>query len=157
MGFISGALFYSVGILYERYGTRNIFAYGGLRAVMPIYTVFFFLLTLFNMNLPLTFGFVSEFLVLLGTYGLQSKIISLLATFGIFTNGVYCIWLYNRLCLGRKISNTMEYMDVDKREIFILSSFCCIIVLLGIFPNGLLLSLEHSVYYGLWVKNIYFI
>eukprot|EP01098_Paradermamoeba_levis_P010824 TRINITY_DN4565_c0_g2_i4.p2 TRINITY_DN4565_c0_g2~~TRINITY_DN4565_c0_g2_i4.p2 ORF type:complete len:389 (+),score=-54.56 TRINITY_DN4565_c0_g2_i4:313-1479(+) len=157
-GFISGSLFYIVGILYERYGTRNLFYYGGLKNIMPFYVFFFFLLTLANMNLPLTAGFVPEFLVLIGSGMLESKFIVFLAAFGLITNGIYCIWLFNRLCFGNNINNVynMEYKDVDLREFFILSLFLFFIILLGIFPNGILFGLENEVYNMLWLKNIYF-
>jgi len=147
-GFISGALFYIVGILYERYGTRNIFFYGGLKNIMPVYVFFFFLLTLANMNLPLTAGFVPEFLVLIGCGILKSKIIIFIAAFGLITNGIYCIWLFNRLCFGNNINinKKMEYKDLDRRELLILSIFTLFIILLGIFPNGLLFGLENEIY-----------
>jgi NADH-quinone oxidoreductase subunit M len=157
-GFISGSLFYIVGILYERYGTRNLFYYGGLKNIMPLYVLFFFLLTLSNMNLPLTAGFVPEFLVLIGCGIVESKIILFLAAFGLITNGVYCIWLFNRLCFGNNINNIyrMEYKDLDLREFIILCIFVLFIILLGIFPNGLLFGLENEIYKMLWSKNLYF-
>jgi proton-translocating NADH-quinone oxidoreductase chain M len=156
-GFISSALFYSVGILYERYGTRNIFDYGGLKNFMPIFTFFFFCLTLANLNLPMTAGFISEFLVLLGSAQLESFIIILIGALGVFTNGVYCIWLFNRLCMGPNLiinSKKMEFNDLEKRETFILSIFCIIICLLGIFPNCLLLSFEPFIFQILWQRLI---
>jgi proton-translocating NADH-quinone oxidoreductase chain M len=157
-GFISGSLFYIVGILYERYGTRNLFYYGGLKNIMPLYVFFFFLLTLANMNLPLTAGFVPEFLVLIGSGVIKSKIVIFLAAFGLITNGIYCIWLFNRLCFGNNINNVykMEYKDLDRREFIILFLFTFFIVLLGVFPNGILYGLENEVYKMLWSKNIFF-
>lgn len=159
-GFISGSLFYIVGILYERYGTRNIFYYGGLKNIMPIFTFFFFFLTLSNMNLPLTAGFVSEFLVLIGSASLTSKFIVFLAAFGLITNGIYCIWLFNRLCFGNFVTpqkTNVEFKDLDYREFIILFLFSFIIVLMGLFPNSLLYVLESEVYFVLWSKNVYFI
>lgn len=159
-GFISGGLFYIVGILYERYGTRNIFYYGGLKNIMPKYVFFFFLLTLANMNLPLTGGFVSEFLVLIGTGIIESKLISFLAALGLVTNGVYCIWLFNRLCMGNNIAlqgSIIEYKDIDKREEFILILFMIFIIILGMFPNGILNSIEGPIYTILWGHNIFLI
>lgn len=157
-GLISGALFYIVGILYERYGTRNIYYYGGLKSIMPKYVFFFFFLTLANMNLPLTAGFVPEFLVLLSTGGLESKLISFLAAFGLVTNGIYCIWLFNRLCMGVNINsiNVIEYKDLDNREVVILMLFALNIFLLGIFPNSLLSIIEENAYEILWGKNLYY-
>jgi len=162
-GFISGALFYIVGILYERYGTRNIYYYGGLKDAMPMYTLFFFLLTLANMNLPLTAGFVAEFLVLIGSGAINSKIIVFIAAFGLITNGIYCIWLFNRLCFGSNINMQknikrlkQEVRDIQTEEIMILSMFLIIIIILGIFPNGILWGLEREIYTMLWSKNLYF-
>ena len=110
------------------------------------------------MNLPLTAGFVPEFLVLIGSGALQSKIIVFLAAFGLITNGIYCIWLFNRLCFGNNINNLYktEFKDLDIREIIILLIFVIFILLLGIFPNGVLFGLENEVYNTLWYKNIYF-
>jgi proton-translocating NADH-quinone oxidoreductase chain M len=156
-GFISSGLFYSVGILYERYGTRNIFDYGGLKNFMPLFSFFFFILTLANMNLPLTAGFVSEFLVLLGSSQLESLIIICLGALGLFTNGVYCIWLYNRLCLGPcllKQSLIFSFNDLDRREYFILLLFSIFIILLGLFPNCILSSFEFYIFDILWQKLV---
>ena len=109
------------------------------------------------MNLPLTGGFVSEFLVLIGTGGIESKIISFLATLGLVTNGVYCIWLFNRLCMGQNINKNkiMEYKDLDKREEFVLIIFIIFIFLMGIFPNGIINSLETNIYFMFWGKNMF--
>lgn len=148
-GFISSGLFYIVGILYERYGTRNIYSYGGLKAVMPRFTFYFFLLTLANLNLPLTAGFVSEFMVLMSLGYLESKLILLLAAIGVFTNGIYSIWLFNRLCFGNNLicqkNASIQYVDLDKRERIILSTLCFIIFFFGIFPHTLIISFEDVV------------
>lgn len=144
-GFISSGLFYIVGILYERYGTRNIFDYGGLKNVMPMFTFFFFLLTLANMNLPLTAGFVAEFLVLISLGHITSKSILIIAALGVFTNGIYAIWLFNRVCFGKGLltkNKKIEYIDLDKREIFILTFFLCFIFFIGICPNLFLIAFE---------------
>jgi len=148
-GFISSGLFYIVGILYERYGTRNIFDYGGLKTVMPNFTFYFFLLTLANMNLPLTAGFVSEFLVLISLGKLTSKLILLIAALGVFTNGIYGIWLFNRVCFGKKLlimpKVKIEYADIEKREHFILFIFIFFIFFIGICPTLFLASFEAPV------------
>jgi len=144
-GFISSGLFYIVGILYERYGTRNIFDYGGLKILMPLYVLYFFLLTLSNMHLPLTGGFVAEFLVLTGLIYIKSKLILIIAGIGIFTNGVYAIWLFNRICFGKNIylnDRNVAFTDIDKREHFILFSFLFFILFIGIFPFLFLNSFE---------------
>jgi NADH-quinone oxidoreductase subunit M len=144
-GFISSALFYIVGILYERYGTRNIFDYGGLKNVMPLFTFYFFLLTLANLNLPLTAGFVSEFLVLISLGKLSSKFILVIAALGVFTNGIYAIWLFNRVCFGKNLlikPLKMQYADLDRRENFILFIFIVTILFIGIAPYLFLIALE---------------
>jgi NADH-quinone oxidoreductase subunit M len=89
------------------------------------------------MNLPLTGGFVAEFLVLLGLSNSNSFILIFLSLLGVLTNGIYCIWLFNRLCMGYKSLkiNEMEYSDLDRREYLILLTLAFIIVFLGIFPN----------------------
>jgi proton-translocating NADH-quinone oxidoreductase chain M len=144
-GFISSALFYIVGILYERYGTRNIYDYGGLKNVMPLFTLYFFLLTLANLNLPLTAGFIAEFLVLISLGKLTSKLVLIVAGIGVFTNGVYAIWLFNRVCFGKNVflkNKQMHYVDLDRREHFILFIFVFIIFFIGIMPSLFLIALE---------------
>jgi proton-translocating NADH-quinone oxidoreductase chain M len=151
-GFISSGLFFIVGILYERYGTRNIFDYGGLKNTMPIFVFYFFILTLANMNLPLTCGFVSEFLIMLSLSNLNSPLILLLAALGIFTNGVYSIWLFNRICFGKNLFfkfGRIEYMDIENREHFILFFFTFFIFFIGIFPNLFLKTFELDLLYTL--------
>jgi len=110
------------------------------------------------MNLPLTAGFVAEFLVLIGTSSLSSKIIIFFAAFGLITNGIYCIWLFNRLCFGNNVNSlfNMQYKDLDYREFLILILFSIIIILMGILPNGLLFVLENEAYSVLWSRNLFF-
>lgn len=144
-GFISSGLFFIVGILYERYGTRNIFDYGGIKTVMPLYVFYFFLLTLSNMHLPLTGGFIAEFLVLSGLIYVKTKLILIIAGIGIFTNGVYAIWLFNRICFGNfsfNNNNSMYFSDIDKREHFILFLFMFFICFIGVCPFLFINSFE---------------
>ena len=144
-GFISSGLFFIVGILYERYGTRNIFDYSGVKLFMPLYVFYFFLLTLSNMHLPLTGGFVAEFLVLTGLIYLKSKLILIIAGIGVFTNGVYAIWLFNRICFGKTVltlNKQSNYTDIDKRENFILFIFLLSIIFIGIMPYIFINSFE---------------
>ena len=122
------------------------------------------------MNLPLTGGFIAEILVLLGTVSLSSKYISFFACLGLFTNGIYCIWLFNRLCFGShkivfknnnvnfyiKNIKIIEFFDIDFREIFIFIIFLFLIIFLGICPSFILESYEKEVYFIFWGKHFFF-
>lgn len=97
------------------------------------------------MHLPLTGGFVAEFLVLTGLIYVSSKLLLLIAGIGIFTNGVYAIWLFNRICFGKSfliINNFSNFFDVDRRESFILILFIIFIIFIGIIPFLFLHSFE---------------
>jgi NADH-quinone oxidoreductase subunit M len=98
-GFISGALFLIVGVIYDRMHTREIAAYGGLAVRMPIYALVFTLFTLGNVGLPGTSGFVGEFLTLMGMFQANTWIAAF-ATTGVILSACYALWLYRRVVLG---------------------------------------------------------
>ena len=98
-GFISGALFLCVGIIYDRMHTREIDAYGGLVNRMPAYALIFMFFTMANVGLPGTSGFVGEFLTLVGVFKVNTWI-ALLATSGVVLSAAYALWLYRRVMMG---------------------------------------------------------
>ena len=108
-GLISGALFLSVGVVYDRLHTREIARYGGLVHRMPRYAAFFLIFTLANVGLPGTTGFVGEFLVLVGVFQVNTWV-AFLATTGIILSAGYALWLYRRVIFG-----VLEKADLEKR------------------------------------------
>ncbi|MFL5180453.1 MAG: NADH-quinone oxidoreductase subunit M, partial [Microvirga sp.] len=98
-GIVSGALFLSVGVVYDRMHTREIAAYGGLVNRMPLYAAAFMVFTLANVGLPGTSGFVGEFLALIGTFRVNIPVATL-ATFGVILSACYALWLYRKVIFG---------------------------------------------------------
>jgi NADH-quinone oxidoreductase subunit M len=95
-GLVSGALFFCIGILYDRYHTRILYYYGGLAQVMPIYAIIFLVFILSNMGFPGTSGFVGEILILIAIFSFNHKI-AFLISFSMVFSAIYSLWLYNRI------------------------------------------------------------
>lgn len=115
-GLVSGGLFYLIGVLYDRYGTRSIFYYGGLMRRMPIFCTFFLYLSLANMGFPGLVNFIGEFLVMLGI--IQENIfLFLLTSIGFVLAAVYSIWLFNRIAYGNLKYNYLKgYQEILSLE-----------------------------------------
>ena len=144
-GIVSSALFLCIGILYDRYHTRNVLYYGNLIATMPIFSTFFLIFTLANIGMPGTINFVGEFLVLLGTFKLNT-IACFLASTSMVLGAIYSIWLYNRLIFGKlNLSSLILFRDLTRREfnLFFPLAFCTL--LFGIYPSLILNSFTMSV------------
>src|SRR6267143_169043 len=99
-GIVSGALFLSVGVVYDRMHTREIAAYGGLVNRMPLYAAAFMVFTLANVGLPGTTGFIGEFLTLIGTFRVNTAVATL-ASAGVILSAAYALWLYRKVIFGR--------------------------------------------------------
>ncbi len=133
-GFISGALFLCVGVLYDRLHTREIDAYGGIINKMPIYALIFMFFTLANVGLPGTSGFVGEFLTLLGIFKVNTWV-ALFATSGVILSAAYALWLYRRIVLGQLIKESLKSItEMDRREKIIFAPLIFMTLLLGIYP-----------------------
>ncbi len=134
-GIVSGALFLSVGIVYDRIHTREIAAYGGLADRMPIYAFVFMVFTMANVGLPGTSGFVGEFLSLLGTFRANS-VAAFFATFGVILSAVYALTLYRRVVFGKLEKPSLAGItDMSAREIGIMAPLVVLTVLLGFYPK----------------------
>jgi NADH-quinone oxidoreductase subunit M len=134
-GIVSGALFLSVGVVYDRMHTREIAAYGGLADRMPIYAFCFMVFTMANVGLPGTSGFVGEFLSLLGTYKANS-VAAFFATIGIILSAVYALTLYRRVIFGKLEKPSLATItDMTPREIGIMAPLVILTVLLGFYPR----------------------
>jgi len=98
-GFVSSGLFSCIGLLYDRYQTRQLDYYGGLYLGMPIFSVYFFIFSISNFGFPLTLNFVGELLILLGLVKLNFFII-FFSTVGLFVSIIYSMWSYSRTMFG---------------------------------------------------------
>jgi proton-translocating NADH-quinone oxidoreductase chain M len=134
-GFVSGAMFLLVGILYNRYHSRLLYYYGGLVHVMPLYSALFLIFTMANIALPGTSSFVGEFLLLCGIY--KTNVIACVAgAIGVILCGAYSLWLYNRVIFGNlKISYTIQFKDLNFREFSILLPLLFFVIFMGIYPS----------------------
>ena len=133
-GFISGALFLGVGVIYDRMHTREIDAYGGLVIRMPVYAAIFMLFTMANVGLPGTSGFVGEFLTLVGAFK-SNTWIAFGATTGVILSAGYALWLYRRVMFGDMIKASLKgIQDMDTREKTLMIPLIVMTILLGVYP-----------------------
>ncbi|WP_299814197.1 NADH-quinone oxidoreductase subunit M [uncultured Jannaschia sp.] len=134
-GFVSGALFLCVGVIYDRMHTREIAAYGGLVNRMPAYALVFMLFTLANVGLPGTSGFVGEFLTLMGVFQVNTWV-ALVATTGVIFSACYALWLYRRVVFGDLIKESLRSItDMTGRERAIFAPLVVATILLGVYPS----------------------
>ena len=134
-GIVSASLFLSVGVIYDRMHTREIKFYGGLVNKMPMFAASFMIFTLASIGLPGTSGFIGELLTILGAFKINTFLAFFVAT-GIILSAVYMLYLYKRIIFGNITNSELaKILDLDKREIFIMSSLAIIIIIIGIFPN----------------------
>ena len=133
-GFISGALFLCVGVIYDRMHTREIDAYGGLVNRMPAYALIFCFFTMANVGLPGTSGFVGEFLTLMGIFQVNTWI-AVFATSGVILSAAYALWLYRRVVMGDLIKESLKSItDMTGRERVIFAPLVAMTLLLGVYP-----------------------
>jgi NADH-quinone oxidoreductase subunit M len=137
-GFVSGALFLCVGVIYDRMHTREIAAYGGLVNRMPLYAVAFMVFTMANVGLPGTSGFVGEFLTLLGAFKANTWV-AFFATTGVILSAAYALWLYARVIFGKLEKASLSTItDLTAREIVILLPLILLTIWYGVQPTSLL-------------------
>ncbi len=134
-GISTGGLFLVIGMLYERRHTRMISDFGGLSASMPIFAIFFMIITLSSIALPGTNGFVGEFLILFGAFRAH-MVYGIIATSGVVLGAVYMLWTFQRVMFG-EITNeaNRKVKDLGGREIFILCTVVFFIILMGVYPK----------------------
>jgi NADH-quinone oxidoreductase subunit M len=144
-GIVSGALFMLVGVIYERTGTKYMSEFGGLASVMPVYATIFGVMLMASVGLPLTIGFVGEFLVLLGFYQV-SPVGTVLAGLTIIIGAVYMLTLYKRSFFGALTNDKNKNLkDLDRRELTALLPLVAVVVWLGIYPKPVLGPIDNSV------------
>ncbi|WP_198305884.1 NADH-quinone oxidoreductase subunit M [Arcobacter vandammei] len=143
-GIVSGALFMSVGLLYDKTGTKLIKNFGGLASKMPLFTMFYLIILMASIGLPLTVGFVGEFLSLLGFFK-YSPLLASIAVLTIVLSAIYMLNMYRQTFFGRLKKINMNIKDVYGRELVALGSLVILILFLGIYPKIILEPLNVSV------------
>ncbi len=136
-GFISGAMFLSIGVLYDRMHTREISAYGGVINRMPIFGALFIFFAMANTGLPGTSGFVGEFMIILASFKANFWIAFLAAT-TLIVGAAYTLWLVKRVILGEVGNNEVGALkDLNIRELFMMGVLAIAVLALGLWPDPL--------------------
>jgi NADH-quinone oxidoreductase subunit M len=137
-GLVSGAMFFCVGVLYDRVHSREIGAYGGVVNTMPIFATFTVLFAMANSGLPATSGFVGEFLVILASFRADFWY-AFLAAITLILGAAYTLWLVKRVIFGAVANEHVATLkDVNGREFFVLGVLAIAVLLLGVWPAPLL-------------------
>jgi NADH-quinone oxidoreductase subunit M len=144
-GLIAGGLFLMVGMIYERCHTRDLAAYGGLARLLPVFAVFFTILTLASIGLPTTSGFTGEFMVLLGAFNAAwpqyeagntlPLVLAVLAVSGVVLGALYMLWLAQRLLFGEVKAPHQPLSDLNARERVILTAIVLAVFAIGLYPE----------------------
>ncbi len=144
-GFISGAMFFCIGVLYDRMHTREISAYGGVANVMPAYAAFLMLFAMANAGLPGTSGFVGEFMVILAAVRANFWV-GVLAATTLITGAAYTLWMYKRAIFGGIANDAVRALRaLSRREAAILGAFAACVLLLGVWPHPLAAAMQATV------------
>jgi len=144
-GFISGALFLCVGIMYDRMHSRRISDYGGVVNTMPVFAGFMVLFALANTGLPGTSGFVGEFMVILSAFQVNFWI-AFLAALTLIFGAAYTLWMVKRVIFGDVANdNVAKLTDVNSREAWMLGVLAAAVLLLGVWPAPVVDVMHSSV------------
>ncbi len=134
-GFISGAMFACIGVLYDRMHSRNIADYGGVVNTMPQFAAFFLLFAMANCGLPATSGFVGEFMVIMGAVKFNFWI-GLLASTTLIFGAAYSLWMYKRVVFGEIANDQVRQLtDINRREFFMLALLAAMVLFMGLYPK----------------------
>jgi len=148
-GLVSAALFFCVGVVYDRLHTREISAYGGVAAVMPRFAVFFMFMMLASVGLPGTSGFVGEMLVLVGAWKASTWVAAFTAT-GLVLGATYMLWLYRRVMFGVVVHDNVQAMRrMEGREFFVFLPITVLVLWFGVYPASLLDLMAGSIQFVL--------
>jgi NADH-quinone oxidoreductase subunit M len=149
-GFISAAMFFCIGVMYDRVHSRKIADYGGVANKMPIFASFMMLFAMANSGLPATSGFVGEFMVILGAVQVNFWYAVAGATTLIF-GAAYTLWMYKRVIFGEVANqNVAELKDVNKREFLILAILAIAVLGMGLYPAPFTEVMHQSVNDLIW-------
>lgn len=143
-GFVSGAMFFCVGVVYDRMHTRKIADYGGVVNTMPNYAAFLMLFAMANAGLPGTSGFVGEFIVILSAVEYNFWVGLACAT-TLLTGAAYSLWMYKRVIFGEIANDAVRALkDADCRELALLAVFAFFVLLMGVWPAPFIEVVEAS-------------
>ncbi|MDO8588301.1 MAG: NADH-quinone oxidoreductase subunit M [Armatimonadota bacterium] len=142
-GIITGALFLLVGVIYERAHTRNLNEFGGLWARLPLFGSIFITACLASLGLPGMSGFIAELMVFLGTFK-ASVLFAGLGTIGIVVTAAYLLWTIQRILLGPANPKYEKLLDMDGREILVLTPLVALMLLFGLWPAPILQIINSS-------------
>ena len=143
-GLVSSALFFCIGVLYDRYHTRSVRHFSGLVMLMPLFCTFFFIFTCANMSFPGTSNFAGELLVFSGLF-IKNNYLVVLSSISIVLSAIYSIWVYNRVSYGTlkiESENVANYSDLNREEFCILFLLAVGMLILGI-HTGFVTSLTN--------------
>ena len=143
-GVVTGALFLSIGIIYEQTHTRQIVDYGGLASITPLFAALFMVFTMASIGLPGLNGFIGEFLIILGGFS-ASTWAGFFAATGIIIGAGYMLWLYQRVFFTEKNPKLEKVRDLNYREFFTLAPMLILIFWIGIYPQVFLSFMHTSV------------
>jgi NADH-quinone oxidoreductase subunit M len=163
-GISTGALFLLIGMIYERTHSREIAKYGGLASAMPIFTIAFIIVTMSSIAVPMTNGFVGEFLILLGAFEYSPAVASV-SVLGVVLGAAYMLWMVKRVFFGPKgeIVQASEHdtqhalHDLSKREVVVLLPLVVLIFWMGLFPNDFMDYSKKSIDHLIQNKSNYYI
>ena len=151
-GLVAGGLFLMIGMIYERCHTRDLAAYGGLAKLLPVYSVFFMLLTLAAVGLPTTSGFAGEFMVLMGSFDTAwplyqqgqpaALVLAASAVLGVVLGAWYMLWFAERFLFGAARAPHQPLADLGRRERLILAAIVLAVFAIGLYPEPLLRKTE---------------
>ncbi|MBQ3674191.1 MAG: NADH-quinone oxidoreductase subunit M [Campylobacter sp.] len=143
-GVVSGGLFMLVGFIYERKHTKEFSEFGGLAKIMPFYAFSFCLVLLASIGLPLTIGFVGEFLSLLGIFK-TAPIFAFLGGFGIIMGAIYSLNLFKKTFFGEITKEENKSLkDLNKTEILAIVPICALVLFFGVYPRPILKHIDIS-------------
>lgn len=161
-GISTGALFILIGMIYERTHSREIAKYGGLASALPLFTIAFVIVTMSSIAVPLTNGFIGEFLILLGAFE-YSPAVAAISVSGVVLGAAYMLWMVKRVFFGPRGELVTEsekdahhaLHDLSAREIAVLAPMVVMIFWMGIFPNNFMNYSKASVDYLIKNKTNY--
>ncbi len=143
-GISTGALFFLIGMIYERRHTRDIAAYGGIARVVPMFSALLVLVSLSSIGLPGTNGFIGEFLVLIGSFTTY-PVLTLIATTGVIFAAAYLLWAIQRILFNPLDKAENEHItDLNWRELGLMAPLVAAIIWLGVYPKPVLDRMQHS-------------
>jgi NADH-quinone oxidoreductase subunit M len=144
-GFVSGALFLSIGVLYDRVHSREIASYGGVINTMPKFTAFALFFAMANCGLPATAGFVGEWMVILGAVKANFWI-GLLAATALIFGAAYTLWMFKRVYLGPVANDDVKALDdINSREFLMLALLAIAVLWMGVNPKPFTDVMDSSV------------